>query len=361
MTTPSLVENIYATVLGEQAWTPVLEGIRTLTGARIVNLVTLDSHGATQALDSASDDAAWAEELRQRYNADFHPYDPTAGIVVQWEAGRWYDHREWSTPTQRAHSLFHQEFLRPRDAGNWEGMFLHRTPQSSHFLSLSSGWRDQDETTSYRAALAGVQTHLQRALRLQARVDTLQQRAESADAALDALAAPVFLLDAQRVLLHANGAAVALMAREPALRFAQGRFMPPGIADAQAWQAACDRGALVVVRPTHATWPLVLTLVPVPAWTRIAGATQQPMTLMLGPGAASPEAARHRLGLIFALTPAEADVCLRLCGEGLTPQACAEVRGVSIGTIRSQIKIIFLKTGVTRMLDLQRLVASIQG
>jgi DNA-binding CsgD family transcriptional regulator len=354
-----LIDDIYATVLGEQSWAPVLEGIRLLTGARIVNLVALDGIGATCALDSASDDAEWAHELRQSYNADFHPFDPTASVVANWESGRWYDHREWSTHAERARSIYHQEFLRPRGVGNWEGMFLHRTQDSSHFLSLSNGWREHDNATTFRDQIAAVQTHLSRAVRMRERFDALQERAACGESALEALPAAVLLLDEQRRLRYANGAAATLMARESGLRFVHGRFMPPGTESDQAWLAARQRGSICIPRAAAAAGPLVLTAVPISARTHLARDSQCPLTLLVAPGTRTPEDLRQRLRALFDLTSSEAAVCVLICQDGLTPEACADRRQVSLGTIRSQIKSIFLKTGVARMPELVRLVATL--
>ena len=49
---------------------------------------------------------------------------------------------------------------------------------------------------------------------------------------------------------------------------------------------------------------------------------------------------------LFGLTPAECRVAL-LLGDGHTPKVIAGMVGVSIDTIRSQIKSIFSKTGVS--------------
>ncbi|MES2363066.1 MAG: helix-turn-helix transcriptional regulator [Pseudomonadota bacterium] len=355
----ALVEDIYATALGDQPWEPVLHGIRQLTGARLVSLMTLDGTGLPMMQKIASDDVGWADELRQSYNAEFHGHDPTGQVVANWAAGRWYDDREWNLPEKRTRSVFHQEFFPPRDAGYWEGTFLHRTETLGHFLSLVGRGGRQDEVRSYRDQIAGIQAHLGRAIRMQARLDELQGQVAQGEAALDALTAPLFLLDEQRRLLRTNAAARALMAREPALRFVQGCFAPAGSLDPASWQAACERGVVVIPCKAPGTRPLVLTLIPVPAQASLARDRQRPLTLMLGSGARSATERQRHLCVIYGLTAAEAAICIQLCDEGLSPQACADVRQVLIGTIRSQIKSIYFKTGVTRLPELVRLVASL--
>ena len=56
----------------------------------------------------------------------------------------------------------------------------------------------------------------------------------------------------------------------------------------------------------------------------------------------------------FRLTPAEARVALHLI-DGGDIASCAEAAGVSPGTVRTQLKSIFAKTGVNRQAALVRL------
>jgi DNA-binding CsgD family transcriptional regulator len=65
----------------------------------------------------------------------------------------------------------------------------------------------------------------------------------------------------------------------------------------------------------------------------------------------------HSSGLIkalqqaFGLTPAEAQTA-SLVGSGLSPQAAADQCGLSVGTIRSELKSIFAKVGISRQCEL---------
>ncbi|WP_205189619.1 helix-turn-helix transcriptional regulator, partial [Burkholderia sp. LMG 13014] len=69
-----------------------------------------------------------------------------------------------------------------------------------------------------------------------------------------------------------------------------------------------------------------------------------------------PSARAQRLRVFYGLSSAEADLAVLLCCDGLSPQECAGLRGVSIGTIRSQIKSIYAKTAVARAAQLTSLV-----
>lgn len=355
----ALVEHIYAAALGDLNWESVLHGIRRLTGTRFVGLMTLDGNGTVVAQNAVGDDAAWVEELTKRYNTDFYLYDPSPQNVASWSAGCWYDDKEWTLPNQRARSIYHQEFLRPRGLDNWEGTFLNRTATLSHFLSLMGEPARQETALTYRDQIGDIQVHLARAIRMHVRFDELKGELAQGEAVLDGLSSPLFLLDEQRRLLRTNSAAQALMLREPALRFVHGRFAATGYSELKQWQSARDFGMIIIPSKTPGRRQLMLSLIPVPANTRLAKDRQKPLTLMLAHGASSASERRQHLCVIFGLTSAEAAVCTLLCDDGHSPQSCAEVRKVSIETIRSQIKSIYVKTGVTRFPELVRLLISL--
>jgi DNA-binding CsgD family transcriptional regulator len=72
------------------------------------------------------------------------------------------------------------------------------------------------------------------------------------------------------------------------------------------------------------------------------------------PTSASLQAARG----MYNLTPAEAKITEKLA-TGLDPKQIADALGSSINTVRTQVKSILAKTGVSRQADLIRLVATL--
>lgn len=66
----------------------------------------------------------------------------------------------------------------------------------------------------------------------------------------------------------------------------------------------------------------------------------------------------ERLARLFVLSQAESEV-VRAMVDGLSAAEIAELRGTTDGTVRSQIKSIYAKTGVRRRADLVRLAVSV--
>jgi DNA-binding CsgD family transcriptional regulator len=53
----------------------------------------------------------------------------------------------------------------------------------------------------------------------------------------------------------------------------------------------------------------------------------------------------------FGLTPAEIEIAMALA-RGVKPAAIAQARGVSVGTVRVQIKSLLAKAGMNRTVEL---------
>ncbi len=60
-------------------------------------------------------------------------------------------------------------------------------------------------------------------------------------------------------------------------------------------------------------------------------------------------------GTLFCLTPGEARLA-KCLGEGLSLREAAAEFGVSVNTVRMQLRHVFAKTGTRRQLDLVRLI-----
>ena len=159
---------------------------------------------------------------------------------------------------------------------------------------------------------------------------------------------------ARSVSCYTNRAADQLIAAEPALRVVNGRFAPEGCVDDAQWRHAYARGGLLLRRTTGE--PLPLALMPVPEQSRLMRERPGVATLMTAADLRSPSARAQRLRVFYGLSSAEADLAVLLCCDGLSPQECAGLRGVSIGTIRTQIKSIYAKTAVGRAAQLTSLV-----
>jgi DNA-binding CsgD family transcriptional regulator len=100
--------------------------------------------------------------------------------------------------------------------------------------------------------------------------------------------------------------------------------------------------------------PLILRVVPVEPEAK-SHLNDAALVLVLVDPEDCPQPSHTVLQQVFGITRSEARVANRLmCGESL--QDIAGALGVSVGTVRSQIKALFAKTGTNRQAELVRLL-----
>ncbi|RQS12135.1 helix-turn-helix transcriptional regulator [Burkholderia sp. Bp8998] len=351
----TLIDSIYAAALGEENWDVFLNKLRNATGTRLVTLLSFNNASQIPSLNTAAGDgSAWVSDCVKVYDTTFYQHDPAASVIGNWPAGRWYEDIACLSEQFRSKHVFYQEFMRAFDFGSLSGLFIHREGNDSAFLSLIGDKGTQGLLESHRHAIDVLSPHISRALQTQVRLRQLETRAAIAEASLHSLSFPVFILDEARTLIYANDAANQLIANEPALAFRQGQFFPTAQYAHADWRQACAVGGMLLRRSSGK--PLPLTLIPIPERSRLTQLSPRRLVLMTATDSQTPETKVQRLRTFFGLSAAEADLAILLSCEGLSPQECADARGVLITTVRSQIKSIYTKIGVSRTAQLSQLV-----
>lgn len=180
---------------------------------------------------------------------------------------------------------------------------------------------------------------------------------------MDALSIPVFVCDRSGRVGSLTQAAETLVTTSRGLQLKAGRLqaswpeemkaLSDAIEAAVIWRAQPGPAILrtVAVRGRdHNTAPLVLDVFPLPS---------QPYQLTFAPRvlvvARSPRGSKARrtavLQAAYALTSAEVQITECLV-EGQSAEFIADKRGVSVATVRTQIKAIMAKLGVSRQVEL---------
>lgn len=119
--------------------------------------------------------------------------------------------------------------------------------------------------------------------------------------------------------------------------------------------ARCGSGGQTLFIPSPAGPALVLDVTPL---LSAAPGLRALVVVSARNQAAAPGDLEAALLASFALTAAEADIAIRLT-RGATRAAIATARGVSLGTVKSQIKSVYQKVGVTREVELAACLASL--
>jgi len=248
----------------------------------------------------------------------------------------------WNETRHMADAFHAITFLAPGRPGqpSW-GFGIHR--------SRSLGAFSPEQLAAVQAMLPHLSQALQAMLRIEGQ--GLRQPAQL-DAILASLRQPAALMAPRRpAVLHANPAFLALVRAQDGMALAlQGRLV---LADPEAQRQleavlARPLGGEVVARRPSGAMPLLLTSTPLPDGGALLTVT--------APDSPPRDDAVPRLIAMFGLSAAEAQLCVALL-QGLSPQEHADARGVSITTVRSQIRAALLKCGQSRIAGLVALTA----
>ncbi|WP_238297673.1 helix-turn-helix transcriptional regulator, partial [Methylobacterium soli] len=251
-----------------------------------------------------------------------------------------------------------QDFLRPRGLG-WATATAFPMPTGDTLVfSIERRHADGPVPREAVAVLDGLRPHLGRAALLSARLQL--ERARAAVEALALLGLPAGIVTHNAKLQSANDLLQALMPRIVRDGRSRVAFSDPR-ADAllaRALAGGAGRSARSIPIPASGEDPATVAhLVPVRGAARDIFAGSAAL-LALTPVVPGQVPGAELLQGLFDLTAAEARVA-RGIAEGATIAGLARGQGVLEATVRSQVKAAFAKTGVSRQVDLARLLSGL--
>lgn len=301
------------------------------------------------------------------YRLGLAKYDLTFQLQAKTAPGhaeQLVDAREFQT----THPIYYRLILKPHNVGylgtmgiynddEWHvGVALHRSFESHPF--------GQDELQQ----LELLYPHFQRALRIQKELFTLRDQRHALQEALGQLSLGLLMVDPEGRVTYQNPLATAL------LDFHQGlKVTPEGYVQAhvqsehkqllqlldqvanRAYTRKTDRQQVIALHhldQRHAMQVLITRLEEPPH-----PLAQGKIALYLSVPHAPCNLSAESLHQLYGLTPAEAGVAIALA-NGLSPAEISRANGVSVETVRSQLKSIFTKMGVNKQQDVIRVLLS---
>jgi DNA-binding CsgD family transcriptional regulator len=197
----------------------------------------------------------------------------------------------------------------------------------------------------------------------------MEWRLASAEAMANASPTATFVVTRQGEIRHQNTAAETLLRIDDGLSVKNGVLTATDRRLNQAlmkllveveWPSFsapdCQAGHFLAIPRPSGKRPLQFLATPLPQ-THRHRANADLLLLVTDPESRSifPDDSLHAL---YDFTPAEIEVANGLL-MGYTPEEIASLRRVSTGTVRQQIKRMFLKTGTTRQVDMIRLFTTL--
>lgn len=349
----SLEDLIYEAAIVPERWTDVLDHLSQIAGAQGAVLLAADMQNlrwlSSQALTGVMEDFAsggWAG-VGTRTQRLLHARH--AGFILEEDV---YSEQEIED------DVLIRDFLRPRGLGWGTATALPLPTGDTLIFSIERRYADGPVPRAATETLDSLRPHLARAALLSARLKL--ERVRAAVEALEMIELPAAILTHKATLQTANGSFAQLI---PSL--VRDRRERVALADpaadvllAQALSAGPARESRSIPIPTDGRHPAMIAhLIPMRGLARdiFAGSASIMVMMPVLPGRVpGPEL----LAGLFDLTAAEARIARGVAG-GATLAVMATAQGVSVETIRSQLKATFAKTGVTRQVDLARLISGL--
>jgi DNA-binding CsgD family transcriptional regulator len=372
MTFDQLIAHFYQSATGKQSWGVALECLRGMLNAQVITF-----HG----LIKTSGTVAFSFEVGQMppqaaldFIRRYHQIEPRTLLLMNEPVGFVMScHRHFSDDFVAA-DPYHQEFLIPYGLRYCTAIKAYEDEDKFVLCGVHRGVGRPPLNDEEEAVVRRLGPHLAQALAIYFKLQAQSGPTFVGLETLNRLPYPMLLVDESRRLVFQNQPARELMARSDLVRAHQGLlFGPDADGDAQlllalrslnlsggAYLGEVGTGvsdkAFVRVQNGKGQWLGVHCHALRPAESMGAfGAKDLALVLLHEPGTMA-EPDPFVVAAMWGLSPAEAQVMVGL-GRGWTPQDIAAQRGVSLTTIRSQIKATMAKTGASRQAELVSLLA----
>jgi DNA-binding CsgD family transcriptional regulator/PAS domain-containing protein len=353
------VASIYDAVVEPGRWVEALTALGALADASHATLIDIDPGGA---VNWTPVHAGLDEQTQRRYADRYAAMDPRVSLGRSRAGERWHSDAETFTESFRSQDRFYREFLRPLGGGEslmaWTAADGGRVATILLVRDHARGRLPAEERLRLGLALP----HLDRAVRLMRRMDTLSEALSVGKAMLDGESEAVACVGRDRRIFMANAAFERVLAPGSALTRRNDRLVAqaPGVQKAleRAIDDACDVAAgarraaaacPVVKLQQNGHLPLVISVVPlVPPTSGPARARPAALLKVSDPMAPPSELIMQRG---FGLTDAETRLARGLFeGEALADLATRF--NLSHNTVKSQMRSVFAKTGVSSRANL---------
>lgn len=212
-----------------------------------------------------------------------------------------------------------------------------------------------------KALLTALIPHLREATRIGFRLGALERRARMMQAAVETVTPPLLLLDKQGMVVFANDKAQEFLETNDMLRMEGGRlkvkFGQQAKLDALLEGHQAGETLFGIVRPSDKR-NIWLIRIPVQLEENAPPDARRPtIALMIHDPGTTDKIDMEGFAKVHDLTPAEARVMNLLLEHAQLPPIAQEL-GVSLHTVRSQLRTIREKTGARRQAELVRMLMS---
>jgi DNA-binding CsgD family transcriptional regulator len=354
---------LYSSLLEETSWETFLECLSALLpGGR----ATLFYHNHRSATGAFVLTAGFDSSLLSAYNQHFSTRNPWMPLAVTRPIGRGVCSQQMLRQNDLQKTEFYADFLRPNELVSAVGVTICRQVNTHFMLSVLHEKCEQEKAKEVADLLGRLTPHVQRVFGYYRR-RVSEDLAQSASRLLsDKFGVGILQIDPDLKIIGSNAIADRLLAFGRGIRVDRtGAFRTASeTVNTALNQILSGHGPLEGQLPSSSSFKIVddygrrsllLTLIPVNTSSKAAHYFAGPHALVVIDDLNSPvtipaSVLREYLGV----TLAEAELVSGLAA-GCSVHDLANMRSVTIGTIRSQLHSIYMKVGVGGQMELLQL------
>jgi len=355
-----LLQRIYSAAIQPTLWGDVLKDLSALLDGSVM---VMQAHDTVRNASLGEVTSGGDPEFQRLYDQHFGAVNVWVPGMAALPIGTVGFPEMYLSTDELARSEFYNDFLKRFGVSTASGIALSRSQDRFLFLAGNIMASNADAVRARMgSALQRLAPHISRAfefMRLAPPLDTVS----NFTAALGASGIPLFALNAQARPVYANAAGERLLAEGNVLYCRERVLASRDPLASERIAAACrdasvglltTGGASLAVRHVGRS-PAMLTIVPLRRASSdidallSAAFSQMPVALLVVQAAhnRSPSDIARECGL----TTAEHRLAEAIAA-GVSPREFAESRGVSMNTVRSQLKAVYAKTGTSRQSQL---------
>lgn len=264
------------------------------------------------------------------------------------------------------HPLYYRFILKPADVGFLAGMNVYNDDEWHVGIGLHRSFQAEPFSDDDCLTLQRLYPHFKRALRIHKEFHRLRTRQQSLESALGRFMTGLIILGPDGTVNYCNPVAEAMLSRHQALSITDHGHLHAHYPQENqrlqallAQQASADRQDITshnqAIGLNHPDREHILSLMVAPLDSALTDDPQPAgsVALYLCDPDSSFNLPTESLRTLYDMTPTEASVAIALV-NGQSPNQISEQHGVSVDTVRSQLKSIYLKMGVKKQQDVIR-------
>ena len=361
-----IVANLYLAGAGALRWDAALDKVARALRLWAIQIIGVDKRRGS--LMFSLEGGPFDPQVAVDYIRDYHLCNPRIEVVQRLRAGTWMHCHEHFSDSFVAADRFHQDFLIPYGGRYMSGTKLIDDHDHVVLLGAHRGIKDTPLNAAEIGLLDRLRNHLIKAVALHNQMEAKEVEFAVGQMILQRLNQPVLLVDSVRNIRYANKAAQAFEVKSRNVSFA-GLLLSCRDKEFELLLTSEIR-ALLDPHRTDATntrkvlrlpvqgdeFPVLLVLTRLDPDKSLQAFGNIPVVMIAFHETGQSKAIDPALvAEVYGLSPAEAKVAVALAA-GSKPIEIAELRGVALSTVKTQMKIAYAKMNIGSQADLLRLL-----